>query len=350
MRVLWAAMVYQNDLKYLRPYIESILGGLVVPPEILIVDAGSDKGIRGTVASFGNDALSYFSLGNTETNRGFNPSFNFSVKYAIENNYRSLATMTVRAIADKAWLKNSVEAMDSHHSIGMVTTLHVAKSGDRIHGLGHFLGPSGGLYDYGKGLRIELYNELVNVLRRHNFEAIWAPCSGGALYSVEALRIASQTISETYEVFHPAGFKSYNCSHLGYLIKAGGFKNVVAQNATCIRDDSESTSRNPTSCGLLINQELNRIASLYTFWPNDMAEDALRHYISENRKNASLPPLDRRIILTLAENLCRSWPHRETIKPLLQKHLGLYRASMDIIRQGGTGDPNPAWDARSTDT
>jgi hypothetical protein len=334
MKILWAAMVYQNDAKYLRPYIESILGGILVPSEVLIVDAGADEGIREVVTSFGNENLRYYSLGNTQTNRGFNPSFNFSVKYAIENGYTSLATMTARAIADKSWLSQSVEALEANHLIGMVTTLHVAKSGDRIHGAGHFLGPSGGLYDYGRDLSIDMRDDLINVLRRHDFEAIWAPCSGGALYSVEALRVTTQAISTAYDVFHPAGFKSYNCSHIGYLMKAGGFKNVVAQDATCTRDDSDSTSRNPTSCGLLFNQEINRIASLYTYWPEDLAQDAMTRYMSENRKSISLSALDKRIILTLAENLRRNWPYRGSVRTLLEKHLEYFGASMEVVRKG----------------
>lgn len=335
MKILWAVMVYKNDLKYIQPYIESILRGLLVPTEILVVDAGSDERIRNLVTSFSNSHIRYFSLGKTETNRGFNPSFNFSVKYAIENDYTSLATMTVRAIADKAWLKTSMEALKSSRSIGMVTTLHLTKSGDRIHGLGHFLGPSGGLYDYGKDLRLEVLDDLINILSENDFEAIWSPCSGGALYSVDALRIASKAISTTYEVFHPAGFKSYNCSHLGYLVKASGFRNVVAQNAKCTRDDSESTSRNPTSYGLVFNQEINRISSLYTYWPADLMQDALTRYISEDRKSVSLSPLDKCIILTLAENLRRNWSYRGSIKNLLQKHLRHYASNMAIIHKGG---------------
>ena len=334
MSVLWAAMVYQNDLSYLTPYIESVLSGVLVPSEILIVDAGSDEGIKETVAAFGNKTLRYFSLGKTGDNKGFNPSFNFSVKYAIENGFSSLATMTVRATADKSWLRYSVEALEAHSSIGMVTTLHVAKYGEKIHSLGHFLGPSGGLYDYGRELHINRLDNLISVLQKHDFEAIWAPCSGGALYCVEALRITSQTISPAYEVFHPAGFKSYNCSHLGYLMKANGFRNVVAQNATCTRDDSESTSRNPTSCGLLFNQEINRIASLYTYWPEDLAQNALNLYMSEHRKRVSFSPLDKRIILTLAENLRRDWPHSGSVKTLLRKHLARFEESMHVLRTG----------------
>ena len=77
-----------------------------------------------------------------------------------------------------------------------------------------------------------------------------------------------------------------------------------------------------------MNQEINRVASLYTFWPKDIADEAIGRYLSENRKNAELSPLDRRIILTLAQNLKRDWQLKGEIRDSLVRHLQYFPNSI----------------------
>ena len=117
---------------------------------------------------------------------------------------------------------------------------------------------------------------------------------------------------------------------MGFLIRAAGYKNAVAQDSICRRDDSESTSAHANTKGLLINQEVNRMASVLTFWPEDLQKDACMRYKTQERRRAGLELIDKRIILTLAKNLKRKYKGKTG--RALRKHLAKYETIKQWMR------------------
>ena len=72
----------------------------------------------------------------------------------------------------------------------MVTTLHLDHAGN-VDCFGHNLGNAGQLLDFGNQLTVQ---NLKVLIRKAPQDYIWAPCSGGALYRVAALRKAQERI------------------------------------------------------------------------------------------------------------------------------------------------------------
>ena len=329
--VLWTAMVFENDLQHLDQYLNSVLKSTVKPDKILIIDSGHSKDIENVIRHKG---LNYISLGEDKiSNEGFNPSFNYAAKYAINNDYDYLVTMSVRCIPKNNWLERIINTIQFDKSAGMATSLHLSKDSDRIHNLGHFLSPSGGLYDFARNIKVEHLQTIIDILKHNSFENIWSPCSGGALYVTAALKNSTKWLKPDYEIFSRYGFKSNNCGILGFIFRVFGYKNIIVYDAECIRDESASTSRYPNSAGLLINQEINRISNIYTYWPEDIQLQALSNYIAEKRIKPDLREIDKRIILTLAKNLVRSWNFKDKIKINLQKHLDRFEENITLRKQ-----------------
>ncbi len=320
--VLWACMVHEGDCERLPEYLAAVDRSGLQPGKLLVVDSDSSEQIYRIVARPGRAWFDYRSCHSLGRNRGFNPSFNLAVNFAKDEGFSWLATMTVRALADADWLRFALTKAESSDKVGMVVTLHLANS-SKIHGLGHFLGPSGACLDFGHNVHRDA---IISVDTSGENSAIWAPCSGGALYRVKALQAAQDTFDmRGSDLFHPSGFKSYNCCALGFSVRAAGYKVAIEPKAVCTRDSTNSTSANPNTAGLLMNQEINRIANIYTYWPAQLRAEALELYERESRNNQNLQKIDKRIAMVLAENLARKWNHKDQINVALKLHLDSYR-------------------------
>lgn len=331
-KVLWASMVYKNDYKYIANYLDNIYKGVLIPDHVLLVDSDYTREIEEIVKETGN-SVEYVSIKSDKyINLGFNPSFNYAVKYGIENNFDYLVTMTVRNEPDKHWLKNVLHSISINDSCGMVTTVHISRSKNTIHNIGHYFSPSGGLYDFARGINSEKLRDIIKIIDGLDSLSIWSPCSGGALYNLEFLKLSVSTLTENFEIFHHYGFKSYNCCIIGNILRSNNYSNIIVPDAVCYRDDTESTSTHPNTPGLLINQEINRIAHLYSFWPEELKSEAIRRYNEESRVNSNIQEIDKSIVLTLAKNLTRKWAKQTDISEALKKHLSFFVQNRDIKR------------------
>ena len=320
MQILWACFVHEKDTKWLPNYLSSISNSTILPNKVVVIDSDNSGLIRTMVEQSGLEFVRYIPYALNGRNRGFNPSFNLAVRLSIEEDYNWLATMTVRALPSSTWLEKSLSSGNSSTSVGMVTTLHIDKN-EKIYNFGHFLSPSGAGFDFGRDVPFSSLDSSTIDYLKPEAQVIWSPCSGGALYRVKALRKAAELLQlDNYDLFHPNGFKSYNCPVLGFLIRAAGFHNICSPEAICFRDGSESTSRYPNSPGLLINQEVNRIANIYSFWPADLIDDALNLYFTE-RRNSKLQIIDKRISAVLAENLIRNWNRGNKVDSNFRDHI-----------------------------
>jgi GT2 family glycosyltransferase len=322
MKILWVCLVCEQDIKWLPDYLTSIRRSTIVPTELLIIDSDSSEKVRTTIEQSGIEFIRYIPYTPSGRNRGFNPSFNLAVKIAIKEEYDWLASMSVRALPSRTWLEECLLSGNSSISAGMVTSLHLNNDNHKIiYNFGHFLGLSGAGLDFGRDVPVSLLETLTIDYKNPEGQVIWSPCSGGTLYRVKALKKATKLLTNnSCDLFHPKGFKSCNCFVLGFLIRAAGFHNICTPKAICFRDGKESTSRFPNSPGLLINQEINRIANIYSFWPDDLVHDSLELYFSEKR-NTPLQMIDKRIIAVLAENLTRKWSRSNDIDTAFKVHL-----------------------------
>lgn len=341
MTTLWAAMVYRDDLRYLDHFMQSVVSSSVRPDQLLIVDSGHCSGIEEMARArglHGGPPIEYKSLeSTTRASGGFNPSFNFAVSYAADNGFDFMVTMSVRCKPNEDWLGTVIARINRNGKVGMVSTLHVDIGNRSVYSLGHFLSPSGGLYDFAMGSKMDAIEAIKEYLATSS-EVIWSPCSGGALYNVKALARVSESLSSRFDTFRPYGFKSYNCCEIGYLMRSFKYEHKVVPEAVCQRDGSQSTSRHPNTCGLLLNQELNRIASIRTFWPDDLASQAIGLYINERRNEKRVTDIDKRIIVTLSNNLARPWSRKELIRTQLERHLAYYQRSRELKHKWKSGD------------
>ena len=258
-----------------------------------------------------------------DENLGFNAGLNEAIGLAITGGYKWLATMTVRATPAKEWLHEALRAGEAGGSIGMVTTLHLGPD-DKIDCLGHNLGPQGQMHDFGESLTRE---QIEQVPRSSTGELpIWSPCSGGAIYKTEALSRAKDRINGR-ELVRPRGFKSYNCDALSYAIRAAGYRNCCARSAICKRDRTGSSSRRPTTKGLTMNQEINRVANLMEFWEPSRRKEAIAAYLKQDRRASGLKPVDLVVARTLGEGLARPDFYElvgERIRTELCEHIELF--------------------------
>lgn len=322
-RVLWATIVWEGDAKPLRTHLPAVLAQNTPPTKLLIVNSGRSQAIDACVKEVGTKSCEQAQL---EENLGFNPGLNRAITEAVRGEaatggYDWLALMTVRAIPDKAWLHEAVQVGNTSGA-GMVSTLHLDPGG-KVDCLGHNLSPSGAAYSFGEGLRPEQLREFLD---RHSSggEPIWCPCSGGAIYRVTALKAALELFNG--ELVRPRGFKSYNCDVLGYALRAAGYRHSFALQAKCRRDRTNSTSRLPHSAGLLLNQEINRVANLFEFWEEADCKAAVSRYLTEPRKTR-LELNDRVIARTLGEGLARRDQFqavRQLVRQQLHDHVALF--------------------------
>lgn len=315
-KVLWVCVVWERDAEKLCEHVPEVFKQAVPPTEMLIVNSGDSKAIDACVAKLGNCVQAKLA-----ENLGFNPGLNEAIDWAVKGNFDWLAMMTVRATPKESWLHEALQAAKAA-DVGMVSTLHLDAKGEKVDCLGHHLSPSGAAYSFGRGLRQEQIEDLMAT--PGTGEPIWSPCSGGAIYRVTALREALGIFN--CELVRPRGFKSYNCDVIGYAVRAAGYRHQVALKAICRRDRSASTSENPNSMGLLMNQEINRVANLFEFWEKDRCEAAAQQYLFERRKTP-LSANDRVIARTLGEGLARR-PQlvavRQRVAEQLGQHIGLF--------------------------
>jgi hypothetical protein len=298
-RILWACMVHEADANWLAKYLLAVNEQSVQPDELLLVCSGRSELISEIVQNTGV-AVKQIAL---EENLGFNPGFNSAVSRAIDRGFDWLATMTVRAIPEINWLKNAVIS-GAKQSVGMITTLHV-DAAQSVASLGHNLGTAGELFDFAESFPVERLADVLVALdpKQH----VWSPCSGGALYRVKALVGALDAINQP-EILRPRGFKSYNCDAIAFAIREAGYENAIALEARCTRTRTGSTSKVPDRPGLLMNQEINRLANLFEYWPEQERQRAVELYLQKTRTKADLTEIDLRIARTLGEGLARKLP------------------------------------------
>lgn len=336
-RVLWACVVWERDAEKLCGHLPEVLKQGAPPAELLVLNSGSSKAIDACVAKFRDCTQAKLA-----ENLGFNPGLNEAINWAVKNNFDWLAMMTVRATPEKTWLHEALQAA-SAADVGMVSTLHLDAKARKVDCLGHNLSPSGAAHPFGRGLRQEQIEDLIGTFQSAG-EPIWSPCSGGAIYRVAALREALRIFQ--CELVRPRGFKSYNCDVLGYAVRAAGYKHQVALKAICHRDRSDSTSEKPNSMGLLMNQEINRVANLFEFWETDSCKAATHKYLTERRKTA-LGVNDRVIARTLGEGLARQSQLveiRQRVAQQLGQHVGLFATTKQrrkqLLNEQSTKDAN----------
>lgn len=325
--VLWTCIVYEEDAKWLPSHLAEVLRQELPPRNVVVIDTDNSELIRSVVECSGrwhSAKIEYVPLGE---NLGFNPGLNKAISLAIQRDTEWLAVMTVRAKPDKHWLLKAIEA-GGEDKIGMVTTLHLAPDGV-IDCLGHNVGPNGELLDFGQGLTRQ---QLFEISPSTETLPVWAPCSGGALYRTKALDLVIERAPERC-LLRPLGFKSYNCDVLGYFLRSTGYKNASTLDAFCIRDRSGSSSRRPNTPGLLMNQEINRVANMFEFWQQPSRDTALRRYLEKDRSKAGLQPLDLRIARTLGQalartDLCKSIG--KTIEKELSNHIKSYHRIREV--------------------
>lgn len=338
MSVLWACIVHETSevLNLIPGYCRAIMSSTMMPDKLILVDSDSSDKIRQVIAQENVGAIH---IGNSPNgrNHGFHSSFNKAVRIAVDEGFEWLATMTVRAIPNVNWLSSAYSAAVKNSTIGMVTTLHESiDSPDRVHSFGHFLSPSGACLDYGRGLSLSHLSQLNNQLIERADGPIWAPCSGGALYRVKALRECAASLGdEGSPLFNESGFMSYDCHIFGFLMRAAGYKNTCAFTAVSKRTRIGSFSSSPESKVVLVGQELNRLAVVYSYWPPDMAKEAIRLYqlYRQCLDKKELFDLEKRVVLTLAENLKRDWEHKEVVRVALHDHLELCPSTLKLMGQ-----------------
>jgi hypothetical protein len=303
--VLWACVVHEPDARWLPAYLGGIATQSVQPDKVVIIDSGRSELIRRVVAVESRSTFEHCPL---DENLGFNAGLNKAIGLAITGGYEWLATMTVRATPEKEWLHEALRAGGAEGSVGMVTTLHLGPD-DKIDCLGHNLGPQGQLREFGESLTQRQIEQLPRLSTGEL--PIWSPCSGGAIYKTAALSRAKDRI-KGQELVRPRGFKSYNCDALGYVIRAAGYRNCCARNAICKRDRTGSSSKRPTTKGLKINQEINRVANLIEFWEPSRMKQAIAEYLKQDRQASGLKPVDLIVARTLGEGLASLDSHART--------------------------------------
>ena len=317
--VLWAAIVHGPDAEVMGGHLSAVTAQSTQPSKVLVIDSGHCESIRRIAETFGSICEYCF----LDENLGFNAGLNRAVDEAVKLGYDWLATMTVRARPTHSWLSEALYAGE-RDDIGMVTTLHLGEAA-KVDCFGHCLGTEGQLFSYGEGLKAQDLKELP-LLRRTGAPAIWSPCSGGAMYKTAALNSA-RALTKNRDLVRPRGFKSYNCDVLGYLIRASGYLNSLSVGAICTRRQAGSSSKTPDTPGLLMNQEINRIANIFEFWPDARRRHAITEYLKDNRLKDGLRPVDLRIARTLGEALARPDLNKTVggrIQIELDEHLDLF--------------------------
>jgi hypothetical protein len=76
-----------------------------------------------------------------------------------------------------------------------------------------------------------------------------------------------------------------------------------------------------------MNQEINRIANIFEFWPDARRRHAITEYLKDNRLKDGLRPVDLRIARTLGEALARPDLNKTVggrIQIELDEHLDLF--------------------------
>lgn len=300
--VTWACIVYEGDAKWLLDHLKSVFRQDARPDLLFVVDTSQSELIHAAVERAQNSVSASIHYVPLDDNLGFNAGYNKAVTLAVEQKTEWLATMTVRAKPAERWLSEAVEAGASE-KVGMVTTLHLTQDRSHVDCFGHNIGPCGELFDFGQDLPLELLDELPRLPGSDLFP-VWAPCSGGALYRTQALKAALRFAPDA-TLLRPFGFKSYNCDVIGYFLRSQGFQNICVRKAILKRDRKGSTSRRADSPGLLINQEINRIANMYEFWRPTRRDNAIRDYLGRDRTRSCLKPIDLRVARTLGQATAR---------------------------------------------
>lgn len=328
-------MIYKGNYALIESYIENVLSQNVLPDQLLFVDSDYSEDLSQRYKT--NSKIHYISSKRKIYNEGFNPSFNQAVTYAIEADYQYLVSMTINALPNKEWLKAAILEFGKNQKLGMVSTVNVHMDrNNKIFSCGHYLSPSGALKDIGYNRDKEdvltfLENEKSNI-----DQLIWSPCSGSAVYSVEAFKKIACRYGDS--IFYQHGFKSNNCCIMGFLFREFGYENTISLNSISRRNVKNSLSHKlKLGCkdkfdSLIFCQEINRIANIYNFWPDNMVEPSISMYLNEERKNFP-NKIDKEIILTLSKNVTYRCFSKNNTADYLQAHLTKY-STLEKLRKG----------------
>ena len=251
-------MVYDGDFDLLEDYISAIKALTLPPDEVRFFCSGPSERIANYIQHQGSS----FSFESRVRNDGFNKSLNLAVCYATANAYEWLITMTVRCKPSPNWIE-CLDLSNQSTEVGMITTLVVNEhERNTTFNFGHNVSPAGGCYDYGNGLP----KNVVVAEAKKNPHSVIGPCTGAGIYRTIAL-INNGSFVDSGEIVNPASFKSYNCDAVAYFILANGYKNKFAFDAVsykcCLKT---STSNNPSSLAINMNQEVSRLANVLTYF------------------------------------------------------------------------------------
>jgi GT2 family glycosyltransferase len=119
-------VVTYNAMKWLDRCLGS-LSESEVPTDVIVIDNGSVDGTCEYIAGNYPDVL----LTRSEENLGFGKANNVGFRYALEHQYRYVYLMNQDAWVYKDTLSVLTSAMDSDSSIGILSPMQMAASGDR---------------------------------------------------------------------------------------------------------------------------------------------------------------------------------------------------------------------------
>jgi GT2 family glycosyltransferase len=146
------------------------------PCNIIVVENGSiDGSVEYLEQNFPNVVLL-----KQPKNLGFAEGVNVGIRYALRQGASSVALINNDAIADKAWLKSLLEALETHSEVGIVTCKLVDSRNTHMDSTGDMYTSWGLPYPRGRGEPVS------TIYDKQNF--VFGASGGASLYKTDMLR------------------------------------------------------------------------------------------------------------------------------------------------------------------
>jgi GT2 family glycosyltransferase len=135
-----------NGGKKLSKCIDSLLAQSLEANMIVVDNASSDESVKLMEEDYPQVILI-----KNKRNLGFAGGVNTGIKYALASSAKYIALLNNDAAADKDWLKNLADFMDSHSSAGIATSKIIDASGKNLDSTGEMYSLWGLPYPRGRG-------------------------------------------------------------------------------------------------------------------------------------------------------------------------------------------------------
>lgn len=163
-----------NGEDYLAEAIDSLLNQTVETTVIVVDNASTDKS-REIIQGYGDKIVSLYN----DKNLGFDGGVNTGIRYALKNNFDTVALFNNDAVADKNWLRTLVDALKD--DVGIVTGCLQSINKKTIDSTGDLLTNWGLPYPRGRGSSVEGSPYTTS-------ELVFGASGGASLYSAAMLK------------------------------------------------------------------------------------------------------------------------------------------------------------------